>query len=68
LLPGGRFQLDPAVPAGTEAAAKFGWPLLFADEFDGAALNPITWQPTTAARRVRSGSAARPTSPSPTAR
>jgi beta-glucanase (GH16 family) len=45
LLPGGRFQLDPAVPAGTEAAARFGWPLLFADEFDGAALNPITWQP-----------------------
>jgi beta-glucanase (GH16 family) len=44
-LPGGRAELDPAVPAGTEAAARFGWPLVLADEFDGTALNPATWQP-----------------------
>ncbi|MCO1657246.1 glycoside hydrolase family 16 protein [Pseudonocardia humida] len=44
-LPGGRFELDPTIPAGTEAAARYSWPLLQADEFDGTALNPLTWQP-----------------------
>ncbi|WP_214401194.1 glycoside hydrolase family 16 protein [Pseudonocardia lacus] len=44
-LPGGRFELDPTVPAGTEAGTVYRWPLLLSDDFEGTELNPVTWQP-----------------------
>lgn len=34
--------VTPTKPAGS-AAARFGWPLLASDEFDGSAVDPATW-------------------------
>jgi beta-glucanase (GH16 family) len=39
-----RTALNPAVPSTAEAAPLGGWPLIAADEFDGAGLDLARWQ------------------------
>ena len=51
-----RIALDPAVPAGTEAAVAGGWPLVAADEFDAPALDPAFWFPYTGGAAGGNGS------------
>ncbi len=51
-----RIALDPAVPAGTEAAVVGGWPLVAADEFDAPVLGPAFWFPYTGGAAGGNGS------------
>ncbi|HZG89252.1 MAG TPA: glycoside hydrolase family 16 protein, partial [Pseudonocardia sp.] len=51
-----RVALDPAVPAGSEAAVLGGWPLIAADEFDAPVLDPASWFPYTGGAAGGNGS------------